>query len=141
MPEAFIVVWDPTDLQNQVHRVESYDWHVCGTESRDPEDAASKAAQTDPDAVLIWLDTGYPRSRRAALHIKTRGATQDMPIVFVNGSSQEQAKMRDVLPAAIYTDTYHLELALREAQKAAKNAGKEAKKAEKREEAESAAAS
>lgn len=128
MPDAFLIVWDQTDVQNQVHRVESYDWHVAGTEVRDPEEAAEKVARTHPDAVVLWLDSGYPASRRAALRMKTQAETEHMPLVFVNGSYEDQGKMKQVFPGAIYTDTYQLEHALKEAQKQAKKAGKEAER-------------
>jgi CheY-like chemotaxis protein len=58
--------------------------------------------ENPPDAVVIDLDLRPSEGRDLALYMRQRTATRHVPIVFVEGDQGKVAKIRELLPDAVY---------------------------------------
>jgi CheY-like chemotaxis protein len=68
-----------------------------------------------PDAVVIDLSRLPSQGRDVALGIRTYKATRHVPLVFVGGVPGKVARVRDLLPDAVYTTWSEVDAALAEA--------------------------
>ena len=68
-----------------------------------------------PDAVVIDLSRLPSQGRDVALGIRTYKATRHVPLVFVDGAPGKVARVRDLLPDAVYTTWREIDAALGEA--------------------------
>jgi hypothetical protein len=68
-----------------------------------------------PDAMVIDLNRLPSQGRDVALGIRTYKATRHVPLVFVGGVPEKVARVRDLLPDAVYTTWREIDAALAEA--------------------------
>jgi len=118
---AYVVHWHPLEVQDRVEEVESKGWDVVGSEAADVDRAADGIVATAPTAAVVWLSHEPEQGRRLLLKVKTRGPREEIPFVFVDGSESAVRRVKEVFPAGIYTDVYHLGDALDEARRTARS--------------------
>ncbi|HKD08475.1 MAG TPA: hypothetical protein VKB79_21420 [Bryobacteraceae bacterium] len=70
---------------------------------------------TLPDAVAVDLSRLPSHGREMAVWMRNLKTTRHIPLVFVNGEEEKLAKIRELLPDAIYTTTARIGPALKKA--------------------------
>ncbi|HEY3176713.1 MAG TPA: hypothetical protein VGK94_13240 [Candidatus Polarisedimenticolia bacterium] len=61
-----------------------------------------------PHAVLIDLSRSPSHGRDVAIFLRQRKATRHVPLMFVNGDAGKVARLKELLPDAVYTDWGHV---------------------------------
>jgi hypothetical protein len=72
---------------------------------------------TLPDVVAIDLSRLPSHGREMAVWMRNLKSTRHIPLVFVNGQEDKVAKIRELIPDAIYTTTARIGAALKKASK------------------------
>jgi len=78
-------------------------------------EVARAIRNTLPDAVAIDLSRLPSHGREMAVWIRNLKSTRHIPLVFVNGEDEKLARIREILPDAIYTTTARIGPALKKA--------------------------
>ena len=102
-----------------LRRVRLIHWHVAEAEERAerlraagydadaavPDGAAALRALRDdpPDAVLIDLGRLPSHGREIGVSLRVTKATRSLPLVFVDGDPAKVARVRELLPDAVFT--------------------------------------
>jgi hypothetical protein len=68
-----------------------------------------------PDAIVIDLSRVPSQGRDMAVGLRRHGATRNVPLVFAGGDPNKVARVRDLLPDAIYTTWAGIEASLADA--------------------------
>jgi hypothetical protein len=101
MHRVCLIHWKAEELQERVDRLRSAGFEVDG----EPLSPASlrKMREDPPSAVVIDLSRVPSQGRDFALSIRRRKATRHVPLVFVEGDPTKLARVKELLPDAIYT--------------------------------------
>lgn len=132
-PTAVVIHWNELEIQDRIGQVESLEWDVVGSEHHDLDRGIETVGQTAPDALVLWLSNRPEDGRALALRLRGRAWEEGLPLVCVDGSPHAVERMQEVQPHAVFTDVYHLEDALKEAQRMGKKLDQKAKKERERE--------
>lgn len=79
------------------------------------QEAMRELIANPPPAILICLDRLPSHGREIAMSLRTRKATRAVPLVFVGGESEKVARIRDLLPDAVFTTFDRIPQAVRKA--------------------------
>lgn len=114
MPRVLMIHWDAEEAGTRAARIESLGYKV----RRDlkPGPAFLRQLKTDPPgAVVIDLSRMPSQGRDIAVAIRHCAATRRLPIVFVEGDPEKVARIRQLLPDAVYTTYRRIRSALKRA--------------------------
>lgn len=110
-----------------MHRIRLIHWDAAAAEGRgdllrsagfevvhEPlTPAGLRALREDPpNAIVIDLSRVPSQGRDMALALRKRKATRNVPLVFVGGDPKKVARVRELLPDAVYTTWDEIEAAL-----------------------------
>lgn len=102
MSELRLIHWKVEEAELEIRRLEQAGFQV----THDPPRGARllKELEADPpEAILIDLSRIPSQGRDLALAIRKRKGTRRIPIVFVAGDPAKVAKIKALLPDAVYT--------------------------------------
>lgn len=96
-----LIHWKAAEAEERVDRLRSAGYEAVYKELN----AASLREMRDnpPDAVVIDLGRLPSQGRDVALIIRKYKATRQVPLVFVDGDPEKVARIKEILPDAVYT--------------------------------------
>jgi hypothetical protein len=103
MRKVYIVHWMPAEAPPLIERVRAAGFAV--NHSEDPGGPAVTQAIRDyaPDIVVIDLSRLPSHGKEIAVWLRGRKATRHVPIVFTGGEPAKTAKVKEILPDAVFT--------------------------------------
>ena len=72
-------------------------------------------ADDPPDAIVIDLSRVPSQGRDMALTIRRRKSTRHIPLIFLEGDPEKVARVKELLPDAVYTSWENIDRALKHA--------------------------
>jgi DNA-binding response OmpR family regulator len=109
--KVFLIHWNEQEVEDHAETLRSWGWEV-ETEAEDGARACKTITAHPPDAVVIFLTRLPSHGRETARYLRSRKATSQLPIIFVDGSSAVVEKMKSKIPSARYTSSKVLEIVL-----------------------------
>lgn len=106
-----LVHWDEDEGLERQKQLEALGFAVA-FDSGDGLFVARQIKASTPDAVVIDLSRIPSHGREVAYSVRTRKATQHLPIVFVGGEPDKVAKTKELLPDATFTTWGRIQTAL-----------------------------
>ncbi len=112
MARVHLVHWDPADGRTQCASLAAlgYDVAFLPSVTGTPLMRALRAA--GPDTFLIDLSRRPSHGREVAMALRTSRATRHIPILFAGGDGEATARMRQLLPDAVFTTWGRVKTAL-----------------------------
>jgi hypothetical protein len=100
MHRVRLLSWNQTEAAERAEQLQSAGFGVI----HEPLDAAGLRAlrQKPPSAVVIDLGRAPSQGRDVALGLRKYKATRNVPLVFVGGEPQKVARIKELLPDAVY---------------------------------------
>lgn len=101
MPNVLLIHWDTNGLDERAERLEraGFDVGVC---AKDGSAAFRAVGASAPHAVVIDLSRQPSHGKRLALALRDKRTTRHIPVVFVDGTEEAIASLRDALPDATF---------------------------------------
>ena len=120
MPRVILIDWDPGAAAAHEDRLTAAG-HQVATFSKSNSGIESLRALRDnpPDVIVIDLSRQPSQGRELGVWFRQQKGTRHVPIVFVGGEPEKVARVRQVLPDAIYTEWSKIRSALHKAIKGA----------------------
>jgi CheY-like chemotaxis protein len=114
MDRVTLIHWNAAEAQERAGRLRSPGYQA---ETLTPQGAPALRAlrENPPDAVVIDLSRLPSQGCAVATALRRQKATRLVPIVFVGGDPEKVARVRGLLPDAVYTDWSGIRDALRQA--------------------------
>jgi CheY-like chemotaxis protein len=110
MSRIVLVHWNAVEWEERAVRLRAWGHTVDGM---DPSPAGMRALQeAPPEVFVIDLSRAPSQGRDAAHALRQRKATRAVPLVFAGGDPDKLARMRELLPDAVYTEWRRLKTAL-----------------------------
>ena len=97
-----LIHWKESETEERAERIRRYG-HKVDAELLDGGAALSDLKRNPPDAVVIDLTRLPSQGRDVAVALRQAKATRHVPIVFVEGDAQKVARIKQLLPDAVYT--------------------------------------
>ncbi len=99
-PDVRLIHWHAAEARERAAWLGAAGYRVCA----DPFTPAALRALGDrpPAAVVLDLTRGPARGRDLGLALRTRKATRQIPLVFAGGDPETVARVRELLPDAVY---------------------------------------
>jgi len=96
-----LIHWNVTEAEERAVKLRAAGFEVDST----PLDATSLRTlrENPPDAVVIDLNRAPSQGRDLGLIIRKHKSTRHVPLVFVNGDPEKVARIKNLLPDAVYT--------------------------------------
>ncbi len=112
MARVHLVHWDPEDARGHIASLvaRGHDVAVLPGVTGTPRMGALRAGA--PDAFLIDLSRRASHGREVAMALRASPATRHIPIVFAGGDAEATARMRQLLPDAVFTPWGRMKAAL-----------------------------
>src|SRR5512145_2140204 len=114
MARVFLFHWNDVEARERAARLAGIGHQAVIPLLRSGADLKTIAADP-PDAFVIDLSRLPAHGREVAASLRERKATRHVPLVFVDGAPEKVARVRALLPDAIYTDWGRIRGALRAA--------------------------
>jgi CheY-like chemotaxis protein len=114
---VFLVHWKPEEAKPRVAALQKagHDVRVLAPDGT----SGLRALRADPpDAIVIDLGRLPSQGRAVATAIRQQRATREVPLVFVEGDPEKTARVKALLPDAVYTTWRGLAGAVRKAKTA-----------------------
>ncbi len=109
-----LIVWNEAEAARRAESLTAAGWKV--ERSLPPGPALLRELRgAPPDAVVVDLGRLPSQGRDVALSIRTAAATRSVPLVFIEGDPVKTAKVKTLLPDAIYASWKDVRGALRRA--------------------------
>jgi len=105
--KLFLIHWKAAEAEELADPLRKTGWEV-ELESEDGARAGRRIESFEPDVAVIYLTRLPSHGRETARYLRTRTATRDVPIVFVDGKQEALEKIRALLPDAKYTTSERL---------------------------------
>ncbi|MEA3441569.1 MAG: hypothetical protein U9R58_14950 [Chloroflexota bacterium] len=96
-----LIHWKPEEAETQIETLTSAGYQVA-SEPMSPA-VLRGIRENPPDALLIDLNRLPSQGRDMALNLRKTKATRNVPIIFIDGDPGKVAKIKGLLPDAIYT--------------------------------------
>jgi len=109
-----LIHWNEQEARERAARLQSYGYEVEWRVRTGPE-LLAELKTTRPSAVVIDLERLPSHGREAAIHLRRTKTTRQVPIVFVGGEAAKVARLKELLPDAIYTTWPRIESSLQAA--------------------------
>lgn len=98
-----LVHWNETEARERARRLRAAGFRVADIVHGSLDPASFKAMwASPPDAYVIDLSRLPSHGREVGLGLRERKATRTIPIVFVEGEKEKVARIRSVIPDAVY---------------------------------------
>ena len=107
MKKIALVHWKIAEIQEQVAQLEQAGYSVDTTLPNGPP-YLRYLSDYPPAAVLVDLARLPSQGRELAMSIRMRKNTRFLPIIFIGGEEEKVARVRQLLPDALYTDWDHI---------------------------------
>jgi len=114
MYRVALVHWDPAEARERVARLRAAGYDAVHAVLDAPA-ALRKLRVNPPAAVVIDLTRLPSHGRDVALSLRLSKGTRHVPLIFVNGDPEKVARIRGLLPDAVYTTWGRIAGALRRA--------------------------
>lgn len=111
--EVFLIHWNAAEAANFAEDLRARGYQVR-LESEDGARAAKAIMEQLPDVVVIYLSRLPSHGRETARYLRERKAAREVPIIFVGGSPQKVASVKEKVPQAVYTSAAELDSELAE---------------------------
>ena len=95
-----LIHWKPEEAETQIQALISAGYKIA-SEPISPA-VLRGIRENPPDALLIDLNRMPSQGRDLALNFRKTKATRKVPIIFIDGDPRKVAKIKDLLPDAIY---------------------------------------
>jgi len=102
MSRVILIHWKPTEGAERARPLERAG-HAVDVRAPEDQTGLRKLVDDPPDAFVIDLDRTPSHGRDLALWLRQRKATRRIPIVFVAGDPDKVARVRKLIPDAVYT--------------------------------------
>lgn len=99
-----VIHWRPAEAENLLQAVRAAGVQVSFCDDPAPPNVARQIREAAPEVVVIDLSRLPSHGKEVAVWLRNRKATRAVPLVFVGGNAEKTAKVRALLPDAIYTD-------------------------------------
>lgn len=109
----FLIHWHPAEAEEYALALRSQGWRV-EFEAQDGARAAKAIKADPPQAVLIYLTRRPSHGRATAAHLAEAIATQDIPLIFIDGEGEALEKTKAALPHASFIAAEELDASLNE---------------------------
>jgi hypothetical protein len=109
-----LIHWKAAEAEECVERLQQAGYRVAYDDTDGPGNARA-IAECPPEAVVIDLTRLPSHGRNTGLFLRRRKSTRHVPIVFVEGDADKVARLKKVLPDAIYTSWRGIRGALKRA--------------------------
>jgi hypothetical protein len=109
-----LIHWDAADRLEKARLLRSAGYRVI-TDLPGGGGALRKMSEAGPAAVVIDLNRAPSQGRDVALAIRSYKALSRLPLVFVEGDLQKVARIKKILPDAVYTTWGRVRSALKKA--------------------------
>lgn len=106
--EIFLIHWNTPEAEEYARDLRDKGWDVR-IEMEDGARAAKSIRERLPDVVLIYLTRLPSHGRETARYLRELKATRDLPIIFVGGSPDKVANVKESVPQAVYTSEVGLD--------------------------------
>jgi CheY-like chemotaxis protein len=114
MPRVRLIHWKAGEAGARVEQLEAAGFRVEFS-LVSPPDLFRKLKSDPPDAVVIDLTRLPSHGREIAGALRKQKATRRVPLVFVEGEAEKVARIRALLPDAVYTSWSRIRSALKRA--------------------------
>jgi hypothetical protein len=114
MQRAQLIHWDPEEAAAQTELLKAAGYAVVYEPVRGP-DFLRKLGNDPPNAIVIDLSRLPSQGRDFAVLLRKRLATRHVPLVFAGGSSGTVARIRKLLPDAVFASWEKIGKSLQEA--------------------------
>jgi CheY-like chemotaxis protein len=114
VPRVRLVHWNAAEARQRVERLQVAGYEAT-YDAADGPDLLSQLRGDPPAAVVIDLSRQPSHGRDIALAIRQYKATRRVPLVFVDGDADRVARIRELLPDAMYTVWSQISVALERA--------------------------
>lgn len=105
--------WNQEELDERVPRLEEAGFRVVQRVWDSGGGFVSALDEAGPDAVVIDLGRLPSHGREVATYLRRRKKSRGLPLVFVDGSPEKVAPIRELLPDAVYTEWEGIAAAVR----------------------------
>jgi len=102
MARLFLIHWNEVECTERAGRLRRLGHAVEAWHRVDGPAALRALAASPPDAVVIDLSRIPSHGREVGVALRTRKATREIPLVFVEGAPEKVARVRQVLPDAVF---------------------------------------
>ena len=109
-----LIHWKAAEAEDRVERLRQAGYGVAYDDTDGPGNARA-IAERPPAAVVIDLSRLPSHGRDTGVFLRQRESTRHVPIVFVEGDADKVARLKKVLPDAIYTSWRGIRGALKRA--------------------------
>lgn len=103
MKQIRLVHWNAEEAEERAARLRALGYDADGSAPVFPA-SFREMAENPPAALVIDLSRVPSHGREAAVSIRQRKATRQIPIIFVGGEPDKVARIRELLPDAVYTE-------------------------------------
>lgn len=103
----FLIHWNEEEVEAKAAALRDLGWQV-DLEAADGARAAKRIIENPPRIVLIYLTRLPSHGRETAKYLRSRKATQTLPMIFVDGHEDAITKTQEQVSNAVYTDEENL---------------------------------
>ncbi len=114
MRRVRLIHWKPEEAQARVAQLEAAGYRADFS-PLPPPDLFRKLKSDPPEAIVIDLTRLPSHGREVAVALRGGRATRHIPIVFAEGDPEKVARVRTLLPDAVYTPWSRIRSALKQA--------------------------
>jgi CheY-like chemotaxis protein len=114
MPRITLIHWNLDEAAERVRCLKSMGHEAWAAPVEGPQ-VLRAVATTPPQAVVIDLSRLPSHGREIAIALRRKKATRHIPLIFVDGDRDKTARIRQLLPDAIYADWRSIRTALKRA--------------------------
>lgn len=101
--QLFLVHWNQEEASQFAENLIKKGWTV-EIEAEDGERAVRRIEKMLPDAVIIYLNKLPSHGLRTGRELHMKNTTCHLPLIFVNGSEANRAKLFELIPHALISD-------------------------------------
>jgi CheY-like chemotaxis protein len=109
--KIFLVNWNEKQAEERPKILRPWGWEV-EVEAEDGARACMAIKAQSPKAVVIYLTRLPSHGRETARHLRTLKATNQIPIIFIDGYEAAVQKTKTKIRDASYTSSEDLEFVL-----------------------------
>lgn len=114
MRRVRLIHWKPEEAQVRMAQLEAAGYHAEFS-PLPPQDLFRRLKSDPPEAIVIDLTRMPSHGREVAIALRRAKATRHVPIVFAEGDPEKVARIRALLPDAVYTPWNRIRSALKRA--------------------------
>lgn len=114
MSRLTLIHWDLDEVRSHVERLRRAG-HVVRLRTNLDGESLHALRNKQPDLYVIDLGRRPSQGQAIAIWLRQQKATRSVPIVFIEGDPQKTARVRKIIPDAIYTEWKRILSAVRSA--------------------------